>query len=759
MASVQPSTPVELVAETYGRLRQSTPIARERLGRPVTLAEKILFGHADDPKTIGLGRGDDYGDYRPDRIAMQDATAQMAVLQFMLAGLPSVAVPTSVHCDHLILAHNGAAEDLSTAERTNAEVYDFLRTASSKYGIGFWRPGSGIIHQVVLEQYAFPGGMMIGTDSHTPNAGGLGMIAIGVGGADAVDVMAGWPFNTRVPKLIGVKLTGTLSGWSSPKDVILKVAEILTVKGGTGAIVEYFGSGVASLSATGRATITNMGAEIGATTSVFPYDSRTKEYLEATERAAIAALADEHADFLRADPEVEADPGRYFDRVIEIDLDTLGPHLNGPHSPDRARPVGSMADVCAEEGYPVEIPAALIGSCTNSSYEDIGRVASIARQAAAAGLKTKTDLLVTPGSELVRATIERDGLLGDLEQIGATVLANACGPCIGQWQRDDMVQGESNSIVTSFNRNFPKRNDGNPNTYAFVASPETVIALALAGRLDFNPATDSLTAPDGSSVKLAAPVGDPLPASGFDYGDSGFEAPAEDPSGVSVVVSPDSDRLQLLTPFAPWDGQDYSGLAVLCKAVGKCTTDHISPAGPWLRYRGHLENISGNLYSGVNNAFVPEEAGVGIDFRDGTTYSLPDLAARFHTSGISWVMIGDENVGEGSSREHAAMEPRFRGAKAVIARSFARIHEANLKKQGVLALTFADPADYDKVRFDDQVAITDLGLLAPGQPVRVVLSHSDGTSEEFMTTQTLSDEQIDWFRAGSALNLLAAQQG
>ncbi|MCB0972969.1 MAG: aconitate hydratase [Actinobacteria bacterium] len=758
MATVQPSTPVELVAETYGRLRRCTPIARERLGRPVTLTEKILFAHADDPNTIGLGRGDDYGDYRPDRIAMQDATAQMAVLQFMLAGLPSVAVPTSVHCDHLILAHNGADEDLHTAERTNAEVYDFLRTASSKYGIGFWRPGSGIIHQVVLEQYAFPGGMMIGTDSHTPNAGGLGMVAIGVGGADAVDVMAGWPFNTRVPHLIGVELTGSLSGWSSPKDVILKVAEILTVKGGTGSIVEYFGPGVGSLSATGRATITNMGAEIGATTSVFPYDELTKRYLEATERGAIAALADEHGDYLRADPEVHENPERYFDRVIRINLDELGPHLNGPHSPDRARPVGTMTSVCAEEGYPVELSAALIGSCTNSSYEDIGRVASIAREAAAAGLTTKTDLLVTPGSELVRATIERDGLLGDLEQIGATVLANACGPCIGQWQRDDMAQGESNSIVTSFNRNFPKRNDGNPNTYAFVASPETVIALALAGRLDFNPATDTLSAPDGTEVRLSAPVGDSLPSHGFEHGASGFEPPAPDPGGVSVVVSPQSDRLQLLTPFAPWDGQDFEGLRVLCKAVGKCTTDHISPAGPWLRYRGHLENISGNLYSGVNNAFVPDEAGMGIDYRDGNQYSLPDLAARFHQSGIPWVMVGDENVGEGSSREHAAMEPRFRGAKAVIARSFARIHEANLKKQGVLALTFTDPDDYDKVRFDDAIAIKDLAMLAPEQPVTVILTHSDGSTDDVLTTHTLSDEQIEWFKAGSALNLLAAQQ-
>jgi aconitate hydratase len=754
---VGPNTPLELVESAYARFPGAARIASERLGRPLTLAEKILFAHADDPATIGLGRGVDYGDFRPDRVAMQDATAQMALLQFTLAGLPTVAVPSTVHCDHLIQARVGAEEDLEAALDTNAEVYEFLRSVSRKYGIGFWRPGSGIIHQVVLENYAFPGGMMLGTDSHTPNAGGLGMVAIGVGGADAVDVMAGWPFNMRVPELIGVRLTGSLAGWTSPKDVILKVAGILTVKGGTGAIVEYFGPGTESISATGKATITNMGAEIGATTSVFPYDHHTARYLKSTRREEFADVADRYAEFLRADPAVEADPEKFFDRVIEIDLDTLEPHIVGPHTPDLARPVSAMAAAVETEGYPAELSSALVGSCTNSSYEDIGRAAHVARQAAAAGLRVRTPLLITPGSEQVRATIERDGLLGDLEAIGATVLANACGPCIGQWKREDDTAGERNSIITSFNRNFPRRNDGNPDTLAFIGSPETVVALALAGRIDFDFVHEALTV-NGSTVRLEPPVADDLPAAGFDPGVSGFVEPASDPDSVTVEVRPDSERLQRLEPFPAWDGADITGLRVLLKAAGKCTTDHISPAGPWLRYRGHLDNISRNLFIGANNAFTPGESGQGVDARRGEKMALPDLARAYRDAGVSWVAVGDENYGEGSSREHAAMEPRFLGGRAVLVRSFARIHEANLKKQGVLALTFADPADYDKVRVDDVVDILGLSGLAPGSTVTVVLRHSDATTDEIAATHTMSAEHIAWFKAGSALNLLRQQR-
>jgi aconitate hydratase len=604
--------------------------------------------------------------------------------------------------------------------------------------------------------------MMLGTDSHTPNAGGLGMVAIGVGGADAVDVMAGWPFNMRLPQLIGVRLTGHLSGWTSPKDVILKVAGILTVKGGTGAILEYFGSGAESISATGKATITNMGAEIGATTSVFPYDHHTARYLKATRREEFADLADRYAEFLRADPAVETDPEKFFDRVIEIDLDTLEPHIVGPHTPDLARPVSAMAAAVVAEGYPAELSSALVGSCTNSSYEDIGRAAHVARQAAAAGLRVRTPLLITPGSEQVRATIERDGLLGDLEAIGATVLANACGPCIGQWKRDDGTAGEANSIITSFNRNFPRRNDGNPDTLAFIGSPETVVALALAGRIDFDfvhdpiPSVDGVV--DGASVRLAPPVAPDLPEAGFDPGVSGFVVPAADPDSVTVEVRLDSERLQLLEPFPAWDGADIAGLRVLLKAAGKCTTDHISPAGPWLRYRGHLDNISRNLFIGANNAFTPGESGQGVDARNGEKMPLPDLARAYRDAGLSWVAVGDENYGEGSSREHAAMEPRFLGGQAVLVRSFARIHEANLKKQGVLALTFADPADYDKVRVDDVVDILGLSGLAPGSTVTVVLRHSDATTDEIPATHTMSDEHIAWFKAGSALNLLRQQR-
>ncbi len=752
-----PSTPAALVEAAYARFPERVAIARERLARPLTFAEKILFTHADDARTIGLGRGVDYADYRPDRVAMQDATAQMALLQFMLARLPRVAVPTTVHCDHLIQAHTGAAPDLAVALDVNSEVYEFLRSVSEKYGIGFWKPGSGIIHQVVLEHYAFPGGMMIGTDSHTPNAGGLGMVAIGVGGADAVDVMAGWPFNTRVPKLIGVHLKGASSGWTASKDIILKVAGILTVKGGTGAIVEYFGPGAESISATGKATVCNMGAEIGATCSIFPYDMNSARYLKSTGREAIADLADRHAEFLRNDPEVDADPERFYDRVIEIDLTALEPHLVGPHTPDLDRPISAMKEAVVSENYPERISAALVGSCTNSSYEDIGRAASIARQASAKGLRVQSPLMITPGSEQVRATIERDGLLADLEAIGATVLANACGPCIGQWQRDDITTGERNSIVTSFNRNFPRRNDGNPETLAFIGSPETVVALALAGRLDFDFTKESLTAPDGSPVKLDAPHADELPSKGFDEGESGFQAPAADPEGIEVIVKPGSERLELLQPFPAWDGNDITGLRVLLKAQGKCTTDHISPAGPWLRYRGHLDNICGNLFIGANNAFTPGESGMGIDARDGAKTALPDLARSYRDGGVQWVAIGDENYGEGSSREHAAMEPRFMNGRAVIVRSFARIHEANLKKQGVLPLTFTDPADYDKVRVDDTIDIVGLAGLAPGRPVHVVLRHADGSTDEFDTTHTMSEEHIAWFKAGSALNLLAAQ--
>jgi aconitate hydratase len=742
---VGPTTPLSLVEDAYGRFTERVATTRARLGRPMTFAEKILAAHADDAATVGLVRGVDYANYRPDRVAMQDATAQMALLQFMLAGLPRVAVPTTVHCDHLIQAHVGADADLRVAQDVNAEVYEFLRSVCAKYGIGFWKPGSGIIHQVVLEQYAFPGGMMIGTDSHTPNAGGLGMVAIGVGGADAVDVMAGWPFNTRVPKLIGVRLTGSLSGWASAKDVILAVAGILTVKGGTGAIVEYFGPGVASISATGRATICNMGAEIGATCSLFPYDERSARYLKATRREEIADAADQCAEFLRSDPEIEDDASHFFDRVIEIDLDTLEPHLVGPHTPDLDRPISALPAEVAREHYPAQVSSALVGSCTNSSYEDIGRAANIARQAAARGLRVKTPLLVTPGSEQVRATIERDGLLADLQAIGATVLANACGPCIGQWQRDDVQPGQRNSIVTSFNRNFPRRNDGNADTLAFIGSPETVVAMALSGRLDLDFVHEPITADDGTQVKLEPPAADDLPSRGYDAGESGFLAPADDPASVSVSVQPGSERLELLTPFAAWEGDDLTGLRVLMKAVGKCTTDHISPAGPWLRYRGHLTNISGNLFIGVDNAWPTEKP-------------LPELARDFKDAGIQWIAVGDENYGEGSSREHAAMEPRATGGRAIVARSFARIHEANLKKQGVLPLTFVDPADYASVRADDTVDVTGLSALAPGSHVTLVLHHADGTTESIATRHTMSDEHIAWFRAGSALNLLAAQQ-
>ena len=750
--AVTASTPIELVRDVYARFAERVDPTRERLGRPLTLAEKILVSHLDDP-SVDFERGVTYNDLRPDRVAMQDATAQMALLQFMTAGLDEVEVPSTVHCDHLIQAKENGKVDLLAAEAGNEEVYDFLESVSARYGIGFWKPGSGIIHQVMLEQYAFPGGMMIGTDSHTPNAGGLGMVAIGVGGADAVDVMTGYPFNVRWPKLIGVHLTGSLNGWSSPKDVILKVADILTVKGGTGAIVEYFGEGANSISATGKGTICNMGAEIGATTSLFAYDDAIGRYLKSTGREAIADAADAIAHHLRADDDVLANPEAHFDQVITIDLDTLTPHINGPATPDLARPVGDLGAEARANGWPLEPSAALVGSCTNSSYEDITRAASILRQAASSGLKVKTPLLITPGSEQVRATIERDGLLEVFEAAGATVLANACGPCIGQWSRPESVTSELNTIVTSYNRNFPKRNDGSANTLAFVTSPETVVALALAGTVDFDPLSDTLTNDAGEEIRLAEPVGEELPALGFTPGESGFIAPPANGSDVEVIVSPTSDRLQLLTPFEAWDGADYTDLPVLLKAQGKCTTDHISMAGPWLKYRGHLENISGNLFLGAVNAFtgVPGE---GKDQLDGRTKPFPEIAAHYHEAGQPWVAVGDENWGEGSSREHAAMEPRFRGAKAIIVRSFARIHETNLKKQGVLALTFSDPASYDLIDEDDRINIIGLDELAPGRPVTCEVVKPDGSKVAFETTHTMSPEHIDWFRAGSALNII-----
>ena len=751
--AVAASTPIELIQGVYATLDERLEVGRRRMGGPLTLAEKILVNHLDHPEDAALERGVSYVDLRPDRVAMQDATAQMAWLQFMTAGLDEVQAPTTTHCDHLIQARDDGKRDLAAAVDGNREVYNFLSSVSARYGAGFWKPGSGIIHQVVLEQYAFPGGMMIGTDSHTPNAGGLGMVAVGVGGADAVDVMTGFPWNGRWPKLIGVHLTGHLDGWAAPKDVILKVADILTVTGGTGAIVEYFGPGARSLSATGKGTICNMGAEIGATTSLFAYDDAMSRYLKSTGREAVADAADTVAHHLRADDEIEANPGAFFDQVIEIDLSTLSPHINGPHTPDLARPVAELGAEAEREGWPMVVSAGLIGSCTNSSYEDITRAASIARDAVAKGLTAKAPLLVTPGSEQVRATIERDGLLADFEALGARVLANACGPCIGQWDRQDMEDGVPNSIVTSYNRNFPKRNDGYATTHAFVTSPETVIALTIAGRLDFDPASDTLTNEAGEEVRLAVGAGEELPAAGFDPGEETFQAPPEDGSSVEVSISPTSDRLQLLTPFPAWDGADLTDLMVLVKARDKCTTDHISMAGPWLRYRGHLENISGNVYMGVVNAFTGE-VGTGWDATDGGTRPYPEIARRYHEAGIGWVAIGDENMGEGSSREHAAMEPRFRGAKAVIARSFARIHETNLKKQGILPLTFADRDDYDRIGPEDRVSVVGLDSLAPNTPVDLVITSPDGTTTSITTNHTYSANQIEWFKAGSALNLI-----
>jgi aconitate hydratase len=682
---------------------------------------------------------------------MQDATAQMALLQFASSGKKQVSVPTTVHCDHLILAETGAKEDLERAEHDSKEVFDFLRTVSGKFGIGFWQPGAGIIHQVVLENYAFPGGMMIGTDSHTPNAGGLGMVAIGVGGADAVDVMAGFPWELKFPKIIGVKLTGRLNGWTSPKDVILKVAGILTVKGGTGHIIEYFGDGAETISCTGKGTICNMGAEIGATTSLFPYDEKMGAYLKATGREQVAVLADGIIDCLRPDPEVLHKPHAYYDQVIEIDLSSLEPYINGPYSPDKAWKLSEFADAVLKNGYPEKLAVALIGSCTNSSYEDIERAAHIAKQAVKHGLKARCPLTITPGSEQIRATIERDGQLKALESIGGLVLANACGPCIGQWKRHDVVQGEKNSILTSYNRNFSGRNDANPGTHSFVASPEIVIAFSLAGHLAFNPMKDTLTNDKGQVVRLQPPQGEELPKNGFDQGESGYIEPAKGDTHIEIAVSPTSKRLQLLEPFKPWEGTDLKGLFILTKAQGKCTTDHISPAGKWLQFRGHLDNISDNMLTGAVNAFR-DEVGKGLNLITNDVQPFPQVARDYKKRGIGWVVIGEENYGEGSSREHAAMEPRFLGGRAIIVKSFARIHETNLKKQGMLALTFENPSDYDKIREDDRVSILGLTTFAPGKPLTLFVEHSDGTSDSIQLHHTYNDSQIRWFKAGSALN-------
>jgi aconitate hydratase len=731
--------------------------ARQLLGRPLTLSEKILFSHLHgDQKLVPFERGGSYVDFAPDRVAMQDATAQMALLQFMQAGRPKVAVPSTVHCDHLISAKVEAKQDLQVATTESKEVYDFLASVSNKYGLGFWKPGAGIIHQVVLENYAFPGGLMIGTDSHTVNAGGLGMLAIGVGGADACDVMAGLAWELKWPKLIGIKLTGKLSGWTAPKDVILKVAGILTVKGGTGAIVEYFGEGATSMSCTGKGTICNMGAEIGATTSTFGYDSSMSRYLASTGRADVAALADTVAAHLTADAEVYAQPEKYFDEVIEIDLNTLEPHLNGPFTPDLATPISKMKEVALANGWPTKIEVGLIGSCTNSSYEDISRAVSLAKQVAEKGLTTKAEYLITPGSEQVRYTIERDGFLDVFSKIGAKVFANACGPCIGMWERVGAEKKEKNTIVHSFNRNFAKRADGNPNTYAFVGSPELVTALAIAGDLTFNPLTDTLTNDKGEQVKLDPPTGDELPLRGFAVEDAGFQAPAEDGSKIVVAVDPTSKRLQLLDPFTAWEGTDLKSLKLLIKAKGKCTTDHISMAGPWLKFRGHLDNISNNLLIGAVNFFNEKTDNVKSQV-NGNYDTVPNTQRAYKAAGVGTIVVGDENYGEGSSREHAAMEPRHLGVRVVLTKSFARIHETNLKKQGMLALTFANKNDYDQILEDDTIDIIGLTEFTPGKPLTIVLTHKDGSTYSFEANHTYNQQQIEWFKAGGALNIIRKQ--
>ncbi|MDX9750550.1 MAG: aconitate hydratase [Flavobacteriales bacterium] len=748
---------IDMIKAVYDRYPERIAAARQVLGRPLTLTEKILYAHLDQgAATQELKRGEDYVDFAPDRVAMQDATAQMALLQFKTTGRPRVAVPSTVHCDHLIQARVGAKKDLQDALLKSNEVFNFLESISNKYGIGFWRPGAGIIHQVVLENYAFPGGLMIGTDSHTPNAGGLGMLAVGVGGADACDVMSGLPWELKQPRVIGVKLTGKLSGWASAKDVILVVAGILTVKGGTGAVVEYFGPGAESLSCTGKGTICNMGAEIGATTSLFGYDDSMRRYLNGTGRAELVGLADQVAEHLTGDPEVYAEPGKYFDRVIEIDLSTLEPHINGPYTPDLAWPISKFAAAVKENGWPEKLEVGLIGSCTNSSYEDLTRSASVARQAIDKGLKATSEFTVTPGSEQVRFTAERDGLLATFEEMGAMVLANACGPCIGQWARHTDDPDRPNSILTSYNRNFAKRNDGNSNTHAFVASPEVVTAMAISGHLSFNPLTDTLTNAQGEQVKLDEPKGLEMPPKGFDVEDPGFKAPAADGSSVDVVVKPDSDRLQLLEPFPAWDGKNITGAVLLIKAKGKCTTDHISMAGPWLRYRGHLDNISNNTLIGAINAFNDQPNSVKNQLT-GAYGEVPATQRAYKAAGVPSVVVADQNYGEGSSREHAAMQPRHLGVRVVLVKSFARIHETNLKKQGMLAITFADEADYDKIREDDRIDFTDLTAFAPGKPLTLVFKHSDGSSDTILCNHSYNAQQIEWYKAGSALNHLARQ--
>lgn len=748
---------IEMIKEVYAQIPERIAAARKAVGKPLTLTEKILYAHlTEGAASQAFERGTSYVDFQPDRVAMQDATAQMALLQFMQAGRNQAAVPSTVHCDHLIQAEIGADADLTKAKDKNKEVYDFLASVSNKYGIGFWKPGAGIIHQVVLENYAFPGGMMIGTDSHTPNAGGLGMIAIGVGGADACDVMAGLPWELKFPKLIGVKLTGKLSGWTSAKDVILKVAGILTVKGGTGAIVEYFGEGARSLSATGKGTICNMGAEIGATTSIFGYDEKSAAYLSVTGRADIAEMANGIAGHLTGDDEVYAQPALYFDQVIEINLSELEPHVNGPFTPDLAWPISKFAAAVKEHGWPAKLDVGLIGSCTNSSYEDISRAASLAKQAVDKKLLAKSEYTITPGSEQVRFTVARDGFLDTFEQMGGVVLANACGPCIGQWARHGAEKQERNSIITSFNRNFAKRADGNPNTHSFVASPEIVTAMAIAGDLTFNPLTDTLTNSEGQQVMLDEPKGLELPTKGFAVEDAGYLAPAADGSTVQVLVSPTSDRLQLLDSFAAWEGKDLTGLTLLIKAKGKCTTDHISMAGPWLKYRGHLDNISNNMLIGAVNAFNDSTNSVKNQLT-GVYGEVPATQRVYKAAGIGSIVVGDENYGEGSSREHAAMEPRFLGVRAILVKSFARIHETNLKKQGMLALTFATPADYDLIQEDDAIDILGLGSFAPGIPLELVLNHRDGSSHRIVANHTYNQGQIEWFKAGSALNLIKAK--
>ena len=747
-----------MIKNTYSRMGARIDAAKKVVGKPLTLTEKILYSHLWEQKDLkAFGRGADYVDFAPDRVAMQDATAQMALLQFMQAGRKTVAVPSTVHCDHLIVAQEGATQDLNTANVTNKEVYDFLASVSNKYGIGFWKPGAGIIHQVILENYAFPGGMMIGTDSHTVNAGGLGMIAIGVGGADAMDVMAGLAWELKFPKLIGIKLTGKLNGWASAKDVILKVAGILTVKGGTGAIVEYFGEGADSLSCTGKGTICNMGAEIGATTSIFSYDDKMGAYLRSTGRPDVAAEADKIRDHLRGDKEVYADPAKYFDQVIEINLSELEPHINGPFTPDLAWPLSKFAAAVKEKGYPAKLEAGLIGSCTNSSYEDITRAASIAKQAGEKNIEVKAEYYITPGSEQVRYTIERDGLTKIFDSIGGKVLANACGPCIGQWNRKTDDNKRPNSIITSFNRNFAARNDGNPNTHSFVASPEMVTVYAISGDLTFNPMTDTLKNKDGKDVKLDAPVGEELPAKGFEVKDAGYLAPAADGSGVSVAVDPKSDRLQLLDNFAEWEGTDIQGLNLLIKAKGKCTTDHISMAGPWLKYRGHLDNISNNLLIGAVNSFNEKTNNVKNQLT-GAYDEVPKVQRAYKAQKIGSIVVGDENYGEGSSREHAAMEPRHLGVRAILVKSFARIHETNLKKQGMLALTFANKDDYAKIHEDDKFDITGLTSFKEGQSLTIVVHHKDGSKDEIKANHTYNVNQIEWFKTGGALNLIKKTQ-